>query len=264
MKLYTIFLTIIFFLFGCGLDLNKPPAKKDLDSIYDKIAVYDESKTHSFYDDGRFLNLIEHSKLQLFLDDTSTEYTELINFKSPQFYVDEEDNLNFTIYKEFNSSKVRSEIKEWPKSLEWSTADKDKHSWIATLKCLKPKVGISSYTWMQIHGNFETYNYPILRLIWERNKSGVYNHIWAMIILSNPHEDRVYEYVDLGEKPEGFFTAEVDVQDNIMKIIINNKLIKTYNVTYWQDVQNYYKAGVYIDRFGDGGEASVIFKDLSW
>jgi hypothetical protein len=264
MKFYTTIFFTVFFLFGCGLDLHKPPSQKNLDLIYDNIPVYDETKTHSFYESGKFLDLIEHSKLQLFLKDTSIEYTDLIDFKSPEFYVDEEDNLNFTVYKEYNTSKVRSEIKEWPKSLEWSTADTKVHSWVATLKCLKPKVGISSYTWMQIHGNFETYNYPVLRMIWQRNKDGIYNHLWAMVIVSNPHSQRIYEYVDLGEKPDGFFTAQVDVKDNIMKIMINNNLIKVYNIKYWQEVQNYYKAGVYIDRFGDGGSVSVIFEKLDF
>lgn len=106
------------------------------------------------------------------------------------------------------------------------------------------------------------YNYPILRLLWARLRDGIYDHLWAVIIVSDPSQDRIYDWIDMGARPKGFFDAEVHIKDNLMTIMINRKVITTRNVTYWEDVSNYYKAGVYINRYGDGGEVSVLFEQL--
>jgi hypothetical protein len=262
------FLIITFALIFIGCDRRKPPETVNPDLVYDTIPLYEENTSFAPYDFEKFKPVLEQSRLQIFKDsgqssdtnNTTIDYGAFDGVKFPQFYVDTQKNLHFVISKKANTYKTRSELREGPNS--WSTADTEGHFWVATLKCLKPKVGISSYTWMQIHGTKDTYNYPILRLFWERNRTGLYDHLWAVIIMSDPNSPKIYAYADLGARPSGFFTAEVHIRNNIMDILINHKLKDTINVTYWEDVQNYYKAGVYINRYGDGGTVSAIFKEL--
>jgi len=263
MKQYLVSITLLLFLFS-GCDFHQPPTKVDQDLIYDKTPLYNDETSFPPYDYEKFQFLIDRSRLQLYKDGTTIDYGEFNAYKSPNFYVDSDENLHFTIDKSPETYKVRAELREGPDSIAWSTSDSEGHFWVARLKCFKPAVGISSYTWMQIHGTHTTYNYPILRLFWERMRDKKYDHLWAIVILSDPYSNNIYEYIDLGVRSDNFFTAEVHVKDNIMDILINHKLIKTYNVTYWENVQNYFKAGVYINRFGDGGEVTAVFKSLDF
>ncbi|MEA3522267.1 MAG: polysaccharide lyase family 7 protein, partial [Campylobacterota bacterium] len=260
LSIYIMVLTLFF----SGCDFHKPPEEVDLDLIYDEIPPYSEATSFAPYDYDTFRPVIDRSKLQLYYDGVAIDYGGFDNYKSSNFYVDSDENLHFTIDKVPETYKTRAELREGPDLYSWSTADLEGHYWVATLRCLKPAKGVSSYTWMQIHGTSDTYNYPIIRLLWEREKNDAYDHLWAVTILSDPYSNNIYEYTDLGPRPDGFFSAEVHVRNNIMDILINHTLIKTYNVTYWQEIQNYYKAGVYINRFGDGGEVSAIFKSLNF
>jgi len=235
-------LAFVFIIFISACNLRKPPKTLDPDLVYDAIPLYENNTSFPPYDFDKFKPVIDQSKLQIFKDDglssdtnnTTVDYGEFDGKKFPEFYVDTQENLS----------------------------DTEGHYWVATLKCLKPKTGISSYTWMQIHGTNDSYNYPLLRLFWVRDREGIYDHIWAIIIITGSDADRIYDYIDLGARPSDFFSAEVHIKNNILDILINHQLKATRNVTYWQDVQNYFKAGVYIDRYGDGGAVSAIFKEL--
>jgi hypothetical protein len=258
MRLLFLALSITILFAGCNL--RKPPTELDPDLVYDTIPLYDANKSSAPYDFPKFQAVLDGSKLQIGYDETVVDYGDFDGKKFPQFYADSDENLHFVISKEAEKQKVRSELHEGPNS--WSTADTEGHFWVATLKCLKPKPGITSYTWMQIHGTNDTYNYPLLRLFWVRQRESIYDHIWAIIMVSDPDSEKIYEYRDLGERPKDFFTAEVHIKNNIMDILINRQLKTTVNVGYWEDVQNYFKAGVYIDRTLDGGAVSAIFSDL--
>ena len=261
-------LLLIFIILVSACNRKHPPQTVDPDLVYDSIPVYDANSSFAPYAYDKFKSVLDQSRLQIYKDkgdtadsnNTTVEPGEFTDKKFPQFYADAEENLHFTITKMANTYKVRSELKEQPAT--WSTADTEGHYWVATLKCLKPKVGINSYTWMQIHGTPDGFNYPLLRLFWERNRQNIYDHLWAVIIVSDPETPKIYSYIDLGARPSGYFTAEVHIKNNIMDIILNRSLKRSINVTYWQDEQNYFKAGVYINRYGDGGTVSAIFKEL--
>ena len=252
-------MTLLFVILFSGCNLRKPPETLDPDLVYDEIPLYEDNTSFPPYNYTQFQPVLDQSKLQIYHDDV-VDYGDFAGKKFPQFYVDTNQDLHFVIDKAADTLKVRSELREGPNS--WSTADTEGHFWVGTLRCLKPKVGITSYTWMQVHGTSDTYNYPILRLLWIRDRDDVYDHIWAIVIVSDPDTPKIYEYIDLGARPDGLFTAEVHIKNNIMDILIDHDLKSTINVTYWEDVQNYFKAGVYIDRYSDGGEVSAIFQDL--
>lgn len=255
-KLLVLLTLLIFVISGCNK--KSPPAEVNPDIVYNQIPAYDSQKALAPYSFSQYQSVLDKSKLQIYYDDVVAAGDYVGKF-FPQFYADDEGKLHFVIDKDPDTYKTRSELRE---ITEWSMFDPNGHFWVGTLKCLKPKVGVNSYTWMQIHGTNDTYNYPILRLFWERKRDGKYDHIWAVIIVSDPYTPSVYEYVDLGARPSDYFTAEVHIHNNIMDIIIDRKVYRSINIGYWQNVQNYFKAGVYINRYQDGGTVSAIFKQL--
>ena len=246
---------LLLFVIGCGgtdfFTVDTP------DDIYDKIPAYDADKCIAPYDIERFRPTLKKCKLQ-YPNGTAVSYGKLRGFKAPYFY-GLDDAVWFVVDKKADMEKIRSELRE---KGEWQTSEREKHLWHATLRCLKPKSGVDSYTWMQIHGNNATFDYPILRLMWVRNHEGFYDHLWAIVIVSDPYADKRYEWIDLGKRPDGFFDADVKIVDNSMDIILNGKRIKHYDVTYWQEVENYFKAGIYVNRHEDYGKAAVVFKNL--
>ncbi len=262
-NLYSKILLVLLAFVLVGCDMRHPPSQTvNDDSTYDELPDYDPDLSFYPYDTQAFQTVLNHSKLQHPDNTVVVDYTAFTNVKAPYFYTDSEGILHMSIAKEANASKTRTELREGPSS--WSLKEGENHTFSATLQCLKPKPGITSYTWMQIHGTTETYNYPILRLLWQREYKNLYDHLWAILIVSDPYQPTLYQWIDLGPRPEGYFTCEVIIEGMIMSILINHEPIDTHNISYWANVDNYFKAGVYIDRYEDGGEVSVLFKSLEY
>ena len=260
-----ILLFILGTLFIVACDLRQPPDEDaiDRDAIYDETPIYNEETSQYPNDIEKFNDLLTNSKYQFPDSSTTVEYDQFDGYKTENFYVNEDDDFFFVVKKQADSEKIRNELREGPESREWNTTDSDGNFWVSTLKCYKPKVGVSTYTWMQVHGTNDTFDYPLIRLLWVRSRHSIYDHIWAIVIISSPDADeRVYEWLDLGERPTSFFDAAVYIQDNIMKVKIHNKVIKEYDVSYWENVTNYFKAGIYLNAYEDGGEGVVAFREL--
>jgi len=271
---------MIFLLLGC--DRRTQNIDPNLDLIYDKIPIYTELNTSCPYTFKKFQAVLNQSNYQYSHVETIVHHGEFKNYKSPMLYATENGDMYFTVSKNIDEVKSRSELrqvyknpisKEYNTSNGWKTSDKNGNFWISDVRCFKPKL-LQSYTWMQVHGLaggniilksgelLKSYDYPFLRLTWKRYKDGVYDHIWAVVITSYPRNPKVYEWIDLGPRPDDFFNAEVHVQENILKIIINHIVIYTRDMTYWEEEPNYFKAGVYINRYKDGGTAIVAFRNL--
>jgi hypothetical protein len=97
-------------------------------------------------------------KLQYPDRETAVKEGEFEGFKSDFFYCDS-SYIHFRIKKDLKIHKIRSELRQME---EWSSGDMLGRYWFAKLKGLKPKIGVDSYTWMQIHGTTGSYNFPIL------------------------------------------------------------------------------------------------------
>lgn len=267
--IYKILIFSILTLLVLGCDRRKPPEDTftqiiNDDSVYDKTPIYNEGTSYCPDDIPKFQDVLDHSKYQYPDNNTTVDYNDFNGYKTKNFYVNEDNDFYFVLSKVKDSTKVRNELREGPQSREWQTSDSNEHSWVTKVRCFKPKVGITSYTWMQIHGTNDTFDYPILRLLWVRSRNGIYDHIWSIVIISNPGDAKIYEWTDLGKRPNDFFDAAVYVQNNTMKININNNTIRTYDVSYWKDVSNYFKAGVYLNIFQDGGDAVVAYRELQF
>lgn len=254
---------------GCGNDTH-PPETTNNDDVYDPVPIYNEDSARAPYDYDKFKELLDNSKLQYPDNKPVVEAGEFDGYKSNIFYSDENSSLHFTIDKSIDLPKMRSELRQ---IREWKTSDTKSNHWYAKIKTPKPKKGVDSYTWMQIHGTNDTYDFPILRLAWVRNYRGEYDHLWAIIITNGPREPsrtrggdtgivNDYNWVDLGERPTDFYDVDVDIQNNIMIVSINDRVLVYKDITYWGSVLNYFKGGVYINRHDDVGSATVLFDQM--
>ena len=247
---------ISFLMLGC--DAKKPPKEIDPDSIYDEIPLYDTSSSTAPYNYPNFQGAINQSELQYHSDNNITQ-KDLTNYKAAFFYADTNATMHFAIEKSYNSYETSSELRQVN---SWSTADTNGNYLVASVKCLKPQAGITSYTWMWIQGTSSSYNYPLLTLFWKRSRKNLYDHLWANIMVSDPFTNNLTDWIDLGVRPEGFFDIELQLSNNYLIILFNRSVISFRNVSYWQNVQNYFKVGINVDRYDNGGEASVLFEDL--
>jgi len=254
---------VVLFLGGCGNDTHPP---QNQDEIYDPIPVYhrEEAIAPDSYD--KFQDLLEGSKLQYPDGGTVVNAGEFAGYKSNFFYCDTRSYLHFTIDKTASMLKIRSELREIN---EWQTSDIPAHVWQARVKTPKPKKGVDTYTWMQIHGTNDTYDFPLLRLAWVRDHEGKHDHLWAIVIINTPRKaeenreiSNTYSWVDLGKRNSDFFTLTVHIGENKMVISLNDKVIVDKDVTYWQEVLNYFKGGVYMNRHDDVGMATVLFDQM--
>jgi len=248
---------LIFFVYGCGQTGEQPVAT--LNETGDTLPRYNAEKSTPPYDDLQFRSVLRHSKLQYPGSQAIVNYGKFNGYKAPWFY-SEKGILYFSIDKTKDISTMRSELRD---RTVWKTSSATPRIWSATLKCFKPQKGVNSYTWMQIHGTSDTYNYPLLRLMWVRDYHGISNHLWAIRIVSDAYSgSRKYDWIDLGKNPDGYFDANVRVANNRLTLSVNGTKILRYDVEYWQGVANFFKAGVYINRHDDFGKATVAFKSL--
>jgi len=246
-----------------GCDRKSPPPAVDLDTRYDVIPSHN---TNDIYPYSKFSYVMNNSIYEYPNGNTTQKFSNLSN---SSLYLDQDENILFTLDKESNSSKLSSKIIQ---KETWSTADKDGNYLISNIRCYKPHT-IDAYTWAEVHGLHQVdanssiyYNYPLVSLTWQRNKNNQYDHIWAIVTKSSPseYEPKIYEYIDLGARPDYFFPAEIHVKNNILEIKINYSTISTQNVSYWKNVPTYFQVGISINNYKDGGEAGVAFSDLRY
>lgn len=271
MRYFITMLSLLIFISAC--DLKKPPVETDADSIYDILPAYNTTSTYPYIE--KFKYLLDNSLYQgenqdkLPIDENfhTLYYSE--GFKQKTFYLDTDENLVFSLAKQENTHKVSSLLIQ---NNTWHTNEENGNYISSMARCYKPK-NIQAYTWMEVHGEGKKdsnssiyYNYPLVSLTWERNMKGEYDHIWAVVTKSSPgvNEPKIYEWIDLGARPNNFFLAEIQIRNNIMEIKINYSTISTQNVTYWENVPSYFKVGISLENYLDSGEAGVSFNELRY
>ncbi|RUM68781.1 MAG: hypothetical protein DSZ05_00550 [Sulfurospirillum sp.] len=258
-KMMTLTALTLIWLTGCGQSGSSDTENKD--KIYDKVSEYNNTVTTPPYDYQKFRTVLNRSRLQYPDITVVVPSGHFDGYQAPWFYSLNGD-LFFSAEKPANLPTIRSELRE--ESI-WKTSDTTRHIWSAKLKCFKPQKGINAYTWMQILGTNDSFNYPLIRLMWVRNYHGIYDHLWAIVITSDAYDPNItYDWVDLGERTGDYVSAKVEIADNTMRIFLNDTVIRQYDVTYWQSVDNYFKAGIYINRPKDHGKATVAFHELSF
>ena len=207
---------------------------------------------------SKFTKVLNQSYLQYPDTEKEVKYFQFDGYVSSFFYL-ENELLTFQLDKQ-NYGKLRSELR-FGKG-DWYVSDNDAHILKARLKCYSSN-DLPKYTFIQIHGNM-TFNLPLLRLTWEKKHTGKINHLWAIIMTSHDLVNKTYDWVDLGERRNGFFDVEVFVQNNFMKITIDGKVFVEKDISYWVDVENYYKAGLYLSDKQYLGKSKLQFEKLEY
>lgn len=214
------------------------------------------------YSQKKFQDILHKSKLQAPKSEYNPRYgVKYGKFKDVShefFYLQDNKDMLFAMC----GKKHRSELRL---KHEWKVETPVEEKIFARLR-LFPLNQKKEFTFLQIHANSnragengKKLNKPLLRLTWWREQKNRYDHLWAVIRLSSNVYEQKYVKIDLGRRPDGYFTAMIKVQNSRMKVFIDDKLKIDMNVDYWNGYWNYFKAGVY--NQGDGC-AKVLFDNL--
>ena len=227
------------------------------------------------YSLAKFQSVLNQSKLQYPNSSREVNYGEFENYSSDFFYLDNNSYMVFEIDQSNNEDDYvkRVELRQGSDDTDtWKTSFHTEKKITATLKIPgSNETALKEYTWMQIH-DYNGYNKPLLRLVWRESRNNIYDHLWAAIKTNNSGSQT--SWVDLGERPNGDFDAEIVVKDNKLTVMINNQAIAGLNyrdISYWEDNHdNYFKAGVYIsgssnnDVDSENRNVLVKFKNLNY
>jgi hypothetical protein len=209
------------------------------------------------YNSEKFADILNNSRLHYPDSQTEVDYGEFDDYVKNYFYLDD-SLLTFQLDKQ-DSGKYRSELRLGPK--EWDVSEDEAHVLKGRIKCYGSK-NLTKYTFVQIHGD-KNFNLPLLRIVWERRHDGKTNHIWAIIMTSRSLQDKDYEWIDLGKRKSSFVELEVSVRSNNLHIIFDDKIVDR-DVSYWYDVDNYYKVGLYLNDKNSKGVTKVQFDSLKY
>jgi len=216
------------------------------------------------YSFEKFRSVLEQSNLQA----PTSKYNPHYGVKNGRFkdvsneYFYSRDNryMVFEMCGEKNRSELRS-------TREWKVDASKLHSIFAKVKLL-PLNQEKEFTFLQIHANFnhassdgKRINKPLLRVVWIDERKSLYDHLWAVVRLSGEISEKKYVKIDLGKRPDNFFTINVEIKESQMKIYINNIVKVNMYVDFWKGYWNYFKAGVY--NQGPGCD-KVLFDELKF
>jgi len=210
---------------------------------------------NSPYSLNKFKPILNISKLQapyskynpLF----ATKYGNFKNVCNRYFYLQDNQYMTFFMCQNDENEHRRSELRF---KNDWKVSDKNAHILEANLKIF-PLNQDREFTFLQIHAdstlkNRPTINKPLLRITWQYELHNIYNHLWAVIRLGTYRHSK-YAKIDLGKRPKNFFNVKIITQNSKLSILINNrKKISNFNVSYWNEFYNYFKAGVYLQGVG--------------
>jgi len=206
------------------------------------------------YSLARFQPVLDDSKLQAPDSSTARAQGDFFGFHDSFFRLDSRGKyLTF----EMEGDSHRSELRQMN---EWQTSSLTWQKMIGEVKLFYPQTSsLNQYTFMQIHDSGSYPNKPLIRLHWQRNRNDLPDHLWAVVRLSVSEKN--YLWVNLGPRPGSFFKSEIKVKNNIMRVRINGITMLDMDVSYWDGLSNYFKAGVYLQ---DAGKAKVQFKSLKY
>ena len=235
-------------------------------SLVTTAVAQDQEKSQGVpYDLEKFRSVLDDSKLQAPKSSpTKITHGEFEGESNEYFFLDKTGKyMTFTIV----DSKNRSELRQI--TGDWDTSTEKPQRMIARLKVFVPEdKRLEQYTFLQIHDKQEGskgLNKPLLRVTRRGNHRDTQDHLWAAIRIPKNYEQPLSlknlatKHVDLGPRPEGFFDAEVRVQESRMMVSINGETKIDMDVAYWNGLDNYFKAGVYNQG---PGRSKVEFESL--
>lgn len=203
------------------------------------------------YDLEKFRPVLDDSKLQAPTSSPAKiEQGDFAGKSNEYFFLDDTNTrLTFTVSGDSNRSELRQ------LSGDWDTATDTAQRLIGRIKVFRPGTSsLRQFTFMQIHDKKEGdqgLNKPLIRLAWRKSQRGNKDHLWAAIRTPKDPNKPISlknlgsEWVNLGPRPEGFFDIEICVQQGQMTVILGGQTVVNKDVSYWNGLKNYFKAGVY-------------------
>jgi hypothetical protein len=115
---------------------------------------------------------------------------------------------------------------------------------------------------MQIHikdflGND---NGPLLMLSWREGTGDKPDNIWAKVRQDFVPKNKKNKLYDLGPRPDKFTTLDVRVEEGILRISVNGKMLVEDDVSEFAEAQCYFKTGCYTSKLK---AHAVEFESLS-
>ena len=117
--------------------------------------------------------------------------------------------------------------------------------------------------------------HPLMRITWELERNGKTGHYWAVVKTNaldcgstSQHQNSVecqkaYQHIDLGPadltRPTQF---DISVGNNQLVVDVDSETKLSRDITYWQHLLSYFKAGVY-NQF-KGGKSEAHFYQLDY
>ncbi|UYI50080.1 polysaccharide lyase family 7 protein [Vibrio natriegens] len=271
-------------LIGCGGSGSSSPSTNseitppDTDTDTDMVAPYSISK---------FQNILDNSDLQV-SDPRGVEGNKTSDvkngafsgYKSDYFYAESE--TDYLVFK-MSNYKMRSEVRE----LENFDISETGVSRTLTAEVRLPEIDLAmasspadhdEVTFLQVHNKgtdtsgTDSIPHPLLRVVWEQERNSITGHYWAVIknnaLDCSQAADSTacyatsYDRYDLGAADLNNFTRfEIKIAENTLAIKVDDEQKVNVDVSYWQHLLSYFKAGVY-NQF-ENGEAKVQFKQLA-
>ncbi|EGX6961688.1 MULTISPECIES: polysaccharide lyase family 7 protein [unclassified Vibrio] len=265
-------------LIGCGGNTS-PTSQDDKPNIphQEHVAPYSIAK---------FQNILSNSDLQV-SDPNGKEGNKtsdvkngaFSDYKSDHFYA--EKDSNYLVFK-MSNYKMRSEVRERENfNISEQGVSRTLYADVRlpeiNLAMASSPANHDEVTFLQIHNKGTDTSgtgaipHPLLRIVWEQERNSITGHYWAVVknnaidcSLPSSASDcyaTSYDRYDLGKADLNAFTRfEVKIGENTLTIKVNDEQKVNVDVSYWQHLLSYFKAGVY-NQF-ENGEAKVQFKQL--
>ncbi|MFA0076994.1 polysaccharide lyase family 7 protein [Vibrio artabrorum] len=272
--------------YGCGGSSSSDPSASGAPPVSNKPGA-----SHGVvapYEIAKYQNILASSDFQVSdpkgEEGNKTSPVKAGNFQgyvSDYFYADEEtENLIFKMA----NYKMRSEIREGDNfRINEAGVRRTLHAEIS-LPDIQHAMASSpaehdEVTLLQIHneGTDESGTgylpHPLLRVVWEQERDGLTGHYWAVMknnaIDCSSAADSLdcyansYNRYDLGEADLDRFTKfDLSIYENTLSVKVNDEVKVDEDITYWQHLLSYFKAGIY-NQF-ENGEATAYFKALRY
>ncbi len=216
------------------------------------------------YDQTKYQPVLNDSKLQAPDSSTLINQGEFEGQYNQYFYVPDSGNLWMTF--EVTGDHARSELRQ---ITTWYTSEPTTiNKMIGNTLIVDPQLGsVDEITFMQVHDvtdNGNAINKPLVRLVWMREYQGVEDHYWAVIKADACESCDNYDKIDLGEYRDSAVKFEIRLGNNELSIKrddVTHSEINGYDVSYWGELESYFKAGVYNQTSGTG---VVQFESLNY
>ncbi|MDP5255355.1 MULTISPECIES: polysaccharide lyase family 7 protein [unclassified Vibrio] len=229
-------------------------------SICSSLALADSAP----YDIARYQSVLDESKLQAPNSATYIANGDFEGQYNQYFYVPDTGNAWMTF--EVTGDHARSELRQVN---NWYTSDTQYlNKMIANVLVDDPLTGeVDEITFLQVHdvtSNSNAINLPLVRIVWMREYDDVSDHYWAIIKEDACESCKNYAKIDLGEYRDSAVKFEIRIENNALTIkrdSVTHSEINKLDISYWGELESYFKAGVYNQ---DSGTGRVQFESLKY